>query len=94
MSVGVVPHAGWLGTSKKIMPACPLPPSNRYFTGRVQMGEGWLQVGCYLYRGAITSDMSADPVALSHMPACTVQLCQTCSDTCICSASPSGRPTG
>ena len=26
----------------------------------------------------LTSDMSADPVSLSHMPACTVQLYQTC----------------
>ena len=31
----------------------------------------------YSYRGAITSDMSADPVPLSDMPACTVQLYQT-----------------
>ena len=60
------------------MPAGPLPKCNRYFTGRVQMGEGWLQVLCYLYKGVITSDMSADSVPLSHMPACTVQLYQTC----------------
>ena len=39
---------------------------------------GWLQVLCYSYRGAITSDMSADPAPLSDMPACTVQLYQTC----------------
>ena len=31
-----------------------------------------------LYRGAITSDMSADLVPLSNMPACTAQLYQTC----------------
>ena len=60
------------------MPAVPLPQCNRYFTFRVQIGEGWLQVGCYLYRGAITSDVSAEVVPLSHMPACTVQLYQTC----------------
>ena len=39
---------------------------------------GWLQVCCYSYRGAITSDMFADPVPLSDMPVCTVQLYQTC----------------
>ena len=38
------------------------------------MEEGWLQVWCYLYRGAIISDMSDDPVPLSDMPACTMQL--------------------
>ena len=42
------------------------------------MEEGWLQVWCYSYRGVITSDISADPVPLSDMPACTVQLYQTC----------------
>ena len=41
------------------------------------MEEGWLQVWCYLYRGAIISDMSADPVLLSDMPACTAQFYQT-----------------
>ena len=35
---------------------------------------GW----CHLYSGAIISDMSADTVPLSDMPACTVQLYQTC----------------
>ena len=33
---------------------------------------------CYSYRGATTSEMSADPVPLSDIPACTVQLYQTC----------------
>ena len=75
LSIG---HACWRGTSIEVMPAGPLPHCNRYFTGRVQMGEGWLQVWCYLYRGAITSDMTAESVPLSHMPACTVQLYQTC----------------
>ena len=42
------------------------------------MGEGWLHVWCYLFRSAITSDMSADPVPLLHMPASIVQLYQTC----------------
>ena len=68
MSVDVVP---------KYRPAGPLPQCNPYLTCRVQIGERWFQVWCYLYRGAITSDMSADPVPLSHMPACTVQLYQT-----------------
>ena len=31
-----------------------------------------------LYRGAITSDICADPVPLSDMSVCTVQLYQTC----------------
>ena len=35
-------------------------------------------VRCYMYSGAIISDMSADTVPLSDMPACTVQLYQTC----------------
>ena len=47
------------------------------FTSRVKMEEGWLQVWWYSYRGAITSDMSADPVPLLDMPDCTVQLYQT-----------------
>ena len=38
------------------------------------MEEGWLQVWCYLYRGAIISDVSDDPVPLSDMPACIMQL--------------------
>ena len=38
------------------------------------MEKGWLQVWCYLYRGAIISDMSDDLVSLSDMPACTMQL--------------------
>ena len=42
------------------------------------MEEGRLQFYCYSYRGAITPDMAADPVSLSDMPACTVQLYQTC----------------
>ena len=42
------------------------------------MKEGWLIVWCYLYRGAITLDMSADPMPLSDMPDCTVQFYQTC----------------
>ena len=37
------------------------------------MEEGWLQVWCYLDRGAIISDVSDDPVPLSDMPACTMQ---------------------
>ena len=42
------------------------------------MEEEWLQVWCYSYRGAIIADMSADPVPLSDMPACSVQLYQPC----------------
>ena len=46
-------------------------------TNGVQMEEGWLQVRCYSYRGAITSDMSSDPVSLSDMHVSVVQL-QAC----------------
>ena len=35
-------------------------------------------VWCYLYTGAFISDMSADRVTLSDLPACTVQFYQTC----------------
>ena len=35
-------------------------------------------VWCYLYSCAIISDMSADTVTLSDMPACIVQLFQIC----------------
>ena len=38
------------------------------------MEEGWLQAWCYLYRGAVISDMSDDLVPLSNMPAHTMQL--------------------
>ena len=50
---------------------------NQHFTSQVYMEEGWLQVWCYLHRGAIISDMSDDPVPLSGMPACRMQLYQT-----------------
>ena len=42
------------------------------------MEEGLLQVLRYSYKGAITSDMSADPVPLSDMPTCRLQLYQIC----------------
>ena len=42
------------------------------------MEEGWLQVWWYLYRNAIISEMSDDPVPPSEMPACTMQLYQIC----------------
>ena len=38
------------------------------------MEEGWLQVWCYMYRGAIIPDMSDNPLPLSDMPSCTMQL--------------------
>ena len=40
--------------------------------------KGGYKSGCYLYSGAIISDMSNDPVPHSDMPACTMQLYQTC----------------
>ena len=60
------------------MPAGPFCTSTDILTSWVQREEGWLQVWCYSYRGTITSDMSAVLVPLSDMPACTVQLYQTC----------------
>ena len=66
MHVGLVPH---------YMP-CLLVNChcNLHFTSQVQMEEGWLQVLCYLYRGAIISDMSDNTVLLSDMSSCTMQL--------------------
>ena len=69
-AVGVAPHY-----RPCLLVSCHC---NQHFTSRVQMEEGWLQFWCYLYRGAIISDMSDDPVPLSDMPACTMQLYQTC----------------
>ena len=60
------------------MSAGPFCTSTDILTSWVQREEGWLQVWCHSYRGAITSDMFADPVPLSDMPACTVQFYQTC----------------
>ena len=77
MPVGVVPHyrpyllAFVLHYRPCLLVNCHC---NQYFTSRVQMEEGWLQVWCYLYRGAIISDMSDDPVPHSNMPACTMPL--------------------
>ena len=61
------------------MPVGPFCASTDILTSYswVQREEGWLQVWCLSYKGGITSDMSADPVPLSDMPACTVQLYQT-----------------
>ena len=81
-------HAFWCGASSSTMPVSVIPHSrpcllawyltighcNQHFTSRVQMEEGRLQVWCYLYRGTITTDMSADLVPLSDMPSCTMQL--------------------
>ena len=69
----------------------------RHFDQLSADGRG---VWCYSYRGAITSDMSADPVPLSDMPALTVQLYQTCMLGSFIqihgflSASPSGKSSG
>ena len=81
-------NAFWCGASSSTMPVGVVPHSrpcllawyltighcNQHFTSRVQMEEGWLQVWCYLDRGTITSDMSADLVQLSDMPSCTMHL--------------------
>ena len=47
------------------------------YTSRVQTEVGWLQV-CATLTGVPLHQTSADPVSLSDMPACTVQLYQTC----------------
>ena len=77
MFSGVVPYyrpclLAWYLT---IGPFCT---STDILTSWVQREEGWLQVWCYSYRGGITLDMSADPMPLSDMPVCAVQLYQTC----------------
>ena len=63
--------------------------SSDILTNRVQTEEGWLQVCCYSFRGAITSDMSADLMSLSDMPACLATLSDMhagfiYSDACVC----------
>ena len=63
------------------------------------MEVGWLQVLCYSYIGAITSDMSAESVPPSDMPACTVQLYHTCmlgsfNQIHVLFVSPSGKTSG
>ena len=82
MSSGVLPQyrpclLAWYLTND---PACWsfFCSSIDILTSLVQTEEGWLQSWCYSYRGAITSDMFADPVPFSDMPACSVQLYQTC----------------
>ena len=81
-------HAFWCSASLKVMSSGVAPHYRPYLLAWyltighacwsvLQREEEWLQVWCYSYRGAITSDMSADPVPLSDMPAYTVQLYQT-----------------
>ena len=64
----------------------------------MQMEEWWLQVLCYLYRGAIISDMSDDPVPLSDMPAYTIQLLSDMHagfmNSCLLSAGLSSKVSG
>ena len=67
MPVGVAPHY-----RPCLLANCRC---NRHFTGRVQMEEGLSLV--LPKSGAIISDMSADTMPLSDMPAYTVQLYQT-----------------
>ena len=90
----IIGHAFWCNASLSAMPVGVVPTyrpcllalnlnighacCNRHFISRLRMEEGWLHIWCYLYRGVIISDMSADLVPLSDMPACTVQLYQTC----------------
>ena len=88
MPSGVVPHCRSSGLVHHYMPclfAWYLTIGHACWSV-LQREEGW----CYSYRGFITSDMFADPEPLSEMPACTVQLYQTCmlsfiySDTHVC----------
>ena len=64
-----ISNACWCGSTLYTMPvalhltighAC----CNRLITSQMQMEEVWLQVWCYLCRGAIISDMSLDPLPL------------------------------
>ena len=73
-----ISHAGWCGTLLYAMPAGPFCNLTNILTSWVQTEMRWLQVWCYSYRGAITSDMFANLVPLLDMPACIVQLYQTC----------------
>ena len=80
----IIGHAIWRGASLSTMPVGVVPHyrpcllvnchCNQHFTSRVQTEEGWLQVWCYFCRGAIISNMSDNPVLLSDMPSCTMQL--------------------
>ena len=62
------------------------------------MEEGWLQVWCYLYRGAIISDMSDETVPLSDMPAYIMQLLSDMHagfmNSCLLSAALSSKVSG
>ena len=71
-------HACWRGTSLYALPAGPFCTSTNKLTSCPQTGEGWLQVWCYSYIGAIKFDTFGDPVPISDMSACTVQLYHTC----------------
>ena len=74
----LINRARWCGASLEAVHVCLYgATATDIFTSWVQI-EGWLQIWCYLYRGVITSDMFADLVPFSAMPACTVQLSQTC----------------
>ena len=62
-----IAHACWYGTLLSAMPAGVMPHCRSYllarchcnhFKSQVQMKEGWLHVWCYLYRGAIKSDIA------------------------------------
>ena len=81
----IIRNACWCGSSLQTMPVGVVPHyrpcllvnrhCNRHFTSRRRRMVASLVL---LFRGAITSDMFADPVPLSDMPACAVQLYQTC----------------
>ena len=63
----LINRARWCGASLEAVHVCLYSATaTDTFTSWVQI-EGWLQIWCYLYRGVITA-----------MPACTVQLYQTC----------------
>ena len=83
-------HALWCGASSSTMPVGVVPHFRPcllawYLTIchafwsmataiNILLEEGWLQVWYFLYRGAIISDMSDDPVPLSDMPSWRMQL--------------------
>ena len=84
----IINHACWCGSLLYTMPVGGVPHyrlcllvnchCNQYFTGRVQMEEGWLQVWCYLYRGVIISVM----IIRCHSQICLLVQCNYIRHSC------------
>ena len=79
LTVGVVPHyrsclLAWYLTIGHACLSIATASDILLVTCRLKIDGVW----CYLYSGGIISDMCADAVPLSAMPACTIQLYQKC----------------